>query len=496
MAHQHATVGASAYQVLALGLFQSELASSQVDEANLRLCDVAIRIFAARPERRFLHAFRLSKSVMEMWTFDRAGAYSSNAFDILQEPHRFKNIIAEYMLMDDSGLGLNTAIQQDDEGAYLKLEGSDQPWGTRLCVSEGAFVKQDYLVGPGTTCFKAHIPGSSKRELVVKFTWEEGEVSAEPRFLALANERGVWGLPKLEGYQFLGDIANLRQGLQFDQPYKFSPARRSTGSMGESDQPQLPESTSDSHAPPSANQAPNSVSEPATGTDKFCNLRFECVVTSPLGRPLDTFSSPSELLAVFRDVVRALRSLYLQAKIIHRDISPQNIIIAPHNTLNPDAPVGMLIDLDFALDLANPPSERKMVGSRGFMAIGILGGDDHTYRHDLESLFYVFLWLAICHDGATSRHVPDTSRLHAWRGADFLAVFYQKRQDMQPEEFSRWIESEFTQPFRPYLPLATALHQLLFPMRNGKMFIGTDEGSDSMERLYAGMVAAFESYVA
>ena len=97
----------------------------------------------------------------------------------------------------------------------------------------------------------------------------------------------------------------------------------------------------------------------------------------------------------------------------------------------------MLIDLDLALDLANPPSERRLVGSRGFMAIGILGGDDHTYRHDLEPLFYVFLWMAICHDGASSHHAPDASRPHAWRGTKSLAVFHKKKEDMQPMEFSR-----------------------------------------------------------
>lgn len=27
------------------------------------------------------------------------------------------------------------------------------------------------------------------------------------------------------------------------------------------------------------------------------------------------------------------------------------------------------------------------------MAVGVLDGDVHTYRHDLESFFYVFLWV-------------------------------------------------------------------------------------------------------
>ena len=71
------------------------------------------------------------------------------------------------------------------------------------------------------------------------------------------------------------------------------------------------------------------------------------------------------------------------------------------------------------------------------MAVGSLGGNDHTYRHDLESVFYVFLWAAICHDGVTSQHVPDSSRLHTWCGTDWQAAFHSKRKDMQPTELDQ-----------------------------------------------------------
>jgi len=66
---------------------------------------------------------------------------------------------------------------------------------------------------------------------------------------------------------------------------------------------------------------------------------------------------------------------------------------------------------------------------------------------------------------------------------------------MQPTEFAKWAEDEFTIPFRPYLPLATTIHQLLFHIRNGKMFIGTYHQPDDRERLYEGMMAAFEHHV-
>lgn len=30
-----------------------------------------------------------------------------------------------------------------------------------------------------------------------------------------------------------------------------------------------------------------------------------------------------------------------------------------------------------------------------FMAIGTLKGEVHTFRHDLESFFYIFLWVSV-----------------------------------------------------------------------------------------------------
>lgn len=445
--------------ILVLGVVQTNN-----DGAILRLCDIARRIFAARPERLLLHAFRIHKTMMEKWTFDRAGAYSSRPFDILKDPQHFMDVIATYMTMDNVALGLNTFVQESDAGRYVGFDNQGQSEGRKFFVERGAFVVQDYLVGTGTTCFKARPADLSDQEVVVKFSWTEDDGSIEPKLIRLAHERDVWGILKLEGYQDLGDTANLRQGLQFDKPYHLSLPGMET----------------------------NSTKEEGGGL-KFENLKLECIVTSPLGRPLTAVSSPIELLTVLRDVVKSLHSLYVRANILHRDVSQANIIIVPRKSNKPDAPTGMLIDLNLALDLSNPPSEREVIGSEGFMGIGILGGDDHTYRHDLESVFYVFLWMAICFP--TFEHPPLDSRLHAWLGTEWLAVFRRKKADMQPEEFAVWVKQEVSKPYRGYLPLAESLHEILFPMRNGKIFIGTDHDNGAMETLYRDMVNAFERHM-
>jgi Fungal protein kinase len=53
---------------------------------------------------------------------------------------------------------------------------------------------------------------------------------------------------------------------------------------------------------------------------------------------------------------------------------------------------GMLIDLGLAKELDTGPSEaRHRTGTMEFMGIEILKGKARTYRHDPESLFYIFI---------------------------------------------------------------------------------------------------------
>ena len=54
----------------------------------------------------------------------------------------------------------------------------------------------------------------------------------------------------------------------------------------------------------------------------------------------------------------------------------------------------MLIDPDFAKELDSGSSgARHRIGMMEFMAVEVLKGISHIYRYDLESFFYVSVWL-------------------------------------------------------------------------------------------------------
>lgn len=92
--------------------------------------------------------------------------------------------------------------------------------------------------------------------------------------------------------------------------------------------------------------------------------------------------------------------------------------------------------------------------------IGICEGDRHTYRHDLESLFYTMLWVAVCYTGPTTESkLSENSRLKDWMGMDFAAIAEAKRLSVQGIED---VVAEFSESFVKYKGLARRLREVLF----------------------------------
>jgi hypothetical protein len=69
----------------------------------------------------------------------------------------------------------------------------------------------------------------------------------------------------------------------------------------------------------------------------------------------------------------------------------------------------MLINLNLTKKLGSGPTEiRYRTGTIEFMAIKVLEGKAHIYRYNLESFFYVFLWIIIRYG---LQELPKISRL-------------------------------------------------------------------------------------
>lgn len=158
---------------------------------------------------------------------------------------------------------------------------------------------------------------------------------------------------------------------------------------------------------------------------------------TPKGRTIDEYRDVEELLLAARDAIRGHYNLLKYANILHRDISPNNIIIAD-DPEKADGVYGVLIDLHHARDLSEPMSPVEAcqrTGTLRFMSNEVLDGREHTHIHDLHSFLYVLVWL--CVDEAWYREEicgdqpgPPQSPCDKWIGPDLAAIARAKRSDM------------------------------------------------------------------
>ncbi len=486
-------------------------------------------VFSCQPTRRYVHAFTLCGNDMQAWVFDRSGPYSSTAFDIHEEPERFIRTIAAYVMMSDEELGLDTFIERDDGDRFITVVEDATGKERRLQLEPVPIAHQRAIVCRGTSCFRARTPSSKDLQYVTKFSWVSDKRRLEADLLRLARERGVEGVAKLFGHHRITSIADMREGLKFGKPYAFrnttlSPASsfsqsqsllsQSFGLYGLGTTGELPKKRKSVNAggSPSKRSRSNSQSPDKAKRDKevnsqttslythddssFDNRIFCCLVISPAGRALRDFRSIPELLKALRDAVKAHKSLYMKGKILHRDISENNIIITDPKEANGFR--GMLIDAEYGKENGSGRSgARQQTGTMEFMAIQVLQRVAHTYRHDLESFFYVLLW--ICARRVWEREFlcsavdrPKRNILSKWYTGSFDDIADSKQGYMHVDKFED-ILKEFPQAFDRVKLLCKEIRGILFPYKNG-LLIGTPP--DPPEKLYDPVIEAFDDTIA
>jgi hypothetical protein len=113
-------------------------------------------------------------------------------------------------------------------------------------------------------------------------------------------------------------------------------------------------------------------------------------------------------------------------------------------------------------------------------------------RHDLESFFYVFLWVIIRYGQETDKNLPKTSQLRDWYKGSYNQIADIKGRHMDRKRF-RGILDEFPPKFDSLKGLAEELRRALFPIRDESLFTGTYRDPD---KLYKPMIDAFDRVIA
>ncbi|KYK57232.1 serine/threonine-protein kinase Sgk2 [Drechmeria coniospora] len=505
-------------QVLVVGEQKKSNDSSKFKATLLQLTRYVRGVFADQPTRRFVHGFTLCASIMELWVFDRSGPYSSGPFDIHDEPEKFARAIVGYATMDDDTMGLDTFIERGDWHRCITVDDTN---GNEMTAKLGVLlVRQKAIVCRGTTCFKS---GNH----VVKFSWASDKRKLEVQQLQLAEEKGVEGVARAVAYCCITTIADMRKGLQFSERHRFrnhqfqdedahlndlpsvaagktSSNKRESSTEYTSDVSRSKRQRSSHHqtsklASKVNNQFSVAKTKPSLYTqsnDLWENKIYSCLIISPAGRVISNYKTIRELLESMRDAIRAHQSLYTAGSILHRDISSNNIIITNPKEANGFS--GMLIDLDLAIVKDSSPSgARHQTGTMQSMAIEVLRKVDHTYRHDLESFFYVLLWMCArqsWNNGFSGkRKPPRESLLRKWEVGSFKDIARTKAGDMAVDGLEA-IMGEFPDALEAIKPLCLRIRKILFPLdEDERMNFGTPTGDPN--QLYGPIIAAYDGSI-
>jgi hypothetical protein len=425
--------------------------------------------------------------------------YCSDELDMLSDFATILSTLLCLRLTIDEKLGMSRLVKHDEAGrSYIEvdLETVATPqassYKSKLFLDDEPIAMSRRQFGESMACYRARLTGSAESrglEHIVKFNWEVWWRHREPKLLQLAKKKNVWGIVSLDFYQEGEETtADLRAGL------RFGPLRtlRESGL-----------STAAAAAVPNTTSRGNSILAHTEETrQRFRKLLLSCAVLSPVGRPLHTFKTRLELLQVFRDAIKAHRSLLQDGGILHRDISAGNIVIVTDAATGEDSPKAILIDLDLARDLEAEEDDEDddlgAMGTKAFMAIDILrepGVVAKTYRHDLESFFYVFLWTVVA---GGARDPPSGSRLRRWGEATWREGAEVKTADVGEGERFRGILGEFPAVLSCLKPLAETMRRVLFRPdgKEGNIWTGTPAESRMADEMYDGLIGAFEGAIA
>ncbi|KAJ3540250.1 hypothetical protein NMY22_g4372 [Coprinellus aureogranulatus] len=160
-----------------------------------------------------------------------------------------------------------------------------------------------------------------------------------------------------------------------------------------------------------------------TTAGQYSNRVFTRVTMKSYGKPIEHFTSMLQLLCAIRDAIAGHQHIVGDdLKILHRDVSLNNILFGPE-----DAHAGyrgVLIDLDLAFrPTAATPSVKvdHNVGTHISQSLSVLSSFDdaekyrpaHDYMDDLESFFWIVLYILLLYrpDGTQHSEQAELTRI-------------------------------------------------------------------------------------
>ncbi|CAD6502848.1 BgTH12-05437 [Blumeria graminis f. sp. triticale] len=433
--------------------------NKQLDDKTHLLMRNVREIFYSQPLRRFVHGFCLHNDHMELWIVDRAGAYSSGEIDVSQSQEKLIRALSSYMFMSDEDLGLDPITSYNSDGRCFVTVPNAKTSVERIEVNPLPIARPETIVSRGTTCLE-----TKDSMYMLKFSWGTESVESETKIFKSVKD--VTGVIKLNYSSDLYDIHDHRMEMKFTEDKKWDIY------FGD-------------------RTLYHSISTGSPAMESYIQRKLTYVKLSPVGRPLQSSSTVREFVHGIRDAIIGHRNLY-ERGIIHGNISARNIILTKADVRG--ASEGILTGLDKALyrqEKKGKKQHESFTGTRKYMALELLEAIDEkeytlkqTYRHDLESFFYVLIagCMSYCRKEAPTH-------LQNWYSANSTLCFTSKKSDIK-DKFQKRILDYFTPVFECLQELALSLRQILFEDKS--VGYGTPEDPNV---LYEPIIRAFDDTI-
>ncbi|KAI6372627.1 hypothetical protein MCOR31_003618 [Pyricularia oryzae] len=442
-------------------------------KAWLNLGRYAKKIIAAQNTRRFILGFTLCGPFMRLWEFDRLGGIASEKFDINEDGLQFITTILGFLWMSEEDLGFDpTIVKAEDLGfdpTTVKAEDQrfiiiDRNGRTERLVIDELMARAPCIAGRATTCWRAHPEGDPQKQLVIKDSWQYTEREEKGDLLQEATAKGVVNVARhyhhytVQIHGMDDDIRNnVRKGLEITTATNYRPDQRSK---------LLPNTivpgTSRRGRTSSGTASKRSCSASPANVDTLTNRVHRRVILRDYGKPIYKASSRSALLAAVEGCIEGHESLRM-AGFLHRDISINNLMI--NEDIDSLSWPYFLIDLDFGVPeprAAGASGIKDKAGTRAFMAIGALLGEQHTFMHNLESFFWVLFWIYVHYNGPNTGKIINEFDQWNYISMDLLAK-EKKGQVSHERDFIKFAEENFTPHYQPLVTWVNKLRKAVFP---------------------------------
>ncbi|XP_044716529.1 kinase [Hirsutella rhossiliensis] len=426
--------------------------------------------------RRFVLGFTLCGSLMRVWEFDRLGGIASEQFDINKKHGalQFATAILGFLRMNKEMLGFDPTIIASGGQQYIEIERIGK---TERLIIDDVMKRARCIAGRATTCWRAHRKEDPKTPLVIKDSWQYTDRDEEGILVQEATEKGVINVARYYHHETVrvrdaeDDVqSNVRKGLDLTKATNYRSGRAMLPSgagasrvshKGRSSGTGMKRPSSETGAALPLSKRSGSTSPVKASVEALPNRVHRRVILRDYGKPIYKASCRVALLATLEGCLEGHQSLH-KAGFLHRDISINNLMINEDKD-NRSWP-SFLIDLDLAIKQQRDGASgaQGKTGTRAFMAIGALLGEQHTFMHDLESFFWVLFWICIHYDAQGNGIGPTGLDDWNYENNDKL-VAAKKGEIADEEDFLNKAHRNFTPYYRPLIPWVNRLRRRVFP---------------------------------